>query len=400
MTEECLVNILINMSSDLSSGYLSVSLSHSNGKKKIRIHRLVALHFVTNRDPDKFNIVNHINGNKLDNYYTNLEWTDAKTNNEHAIKMNLTSSNKQKRAVFQYDTGMNLVSEYETLKEASKQSGTNINSIRDCCNGKTNSTKGYIWKFKEEKVKIPCPEEGREVPNWENYIVFRNGTIYSKFLGNFMRTNINEDGYEMVSFKNKKVQQTFSVHSLVAQLFIAKPKGDDLQINHKNGIRNCNNVDNLEYVTASENCKQIFISGAKKDLQKRVFRIHPETKEITVFDNITIASKETKIPYSTIAAAIQGRIELASGFIWQYESEQIKEVSFSIKKIDRVDPITLEILTFNSAKKAAETLQNVTARQIHTACKKGKQIQNYLWKYEGEELRKQDNVKVQKMVIQ
>lgn len=47
-------------------------------------------------------------------------------------------------------------------------------------------------------------------------------------------------------------QRSYFVHRLVAGAFLPEPNGE-LEVNHKNGIKTDNNVDNLEYVTRSEN---------------------------------------------------------------------------------------------------------------------------------------------------
>lgn len=62
--------------------YADVRLS---GKKSIRVNRAVALAWVKNPDPEKFTIVNHIDGNKENNYFENLEWTTYSWNNHHAV---------------------------------------------------------------------------------------------------------------------------------------------------------------------------------------------------------------------------------------------------------------------------------------------------------------------------
>ena len=63
-------------------GYLVYGLPNRNGKIKTRkAHRLVAFTFL--KESNYF-YVNHKNGNKLNNYYKNLEWCDIKYNNKHA----------------------------------------------------------------------------------------------------------------------------------------------------------------------------------------------------------------------------------------------------------------------------------------------------------------------------
>lgn len=72
----------------LKKGYLSVNLSKNGKVKRFTIHRLVARHFISVTDPD-LTVVNHINGNKQDNNFTNLEWTTTRLNTIHAIETGL-----------------------------------------------------------------------------------------------------------------------------------------------------------------------------------------------------------------------------------------------------------------------------------------------------------------------
>jgi hypothetical protein len=56
--------------------------------KNYFVHRLVALHFVLNNNPEEFNIVNHIDNNPSNNFYLNLEWTNVKGNIKHCYNQN------------------------------------------------------------------------------------------------------------------------------------------------------------------------------------------------------------------------------------------------------------------------------------------------------------------------
>jgi len=76
-------------------GYLVSDLYELGKRKNVKIHRLVAKEFIKNK-VDKL-CVNHIDGNKLNNNSTNLEWVTHKENTEHAIKLGLrdeTTSSK------------------------------------------------------------------------------------------------------------------------------------------------------------------------------------------------------------------------------------------------------------------------------------------------------------------
>lgn len=68
-------------------GYKRVTLFYEGKSKKYFVHRLVAMLYVEN--PNNKNQVNHIDGDKLNNHYTNLEWVTNKENNSHARRLNL-----------------------------------------------------------------------------------------------------------------------------------------------------------------------------------------------------------------------------------------------------------------------------------------------------------------------
>ena len=69
------------------SYYLVVNL-HKNGvQKQYFIHKLVALAYIDN--PLEYTIVNHIDGNKLNNKVTNLEWCNQSMNQQHAVDTGL-----------------------------------------------------------------------------------------------------------------------------------------------------------------------------------------------------------------------------------------------------------------------------------------------------------------------
>lgn len=130
-------------------GYYIVCLS-KDGKVpySVGIHRLVAEAFVENTDKTKTEI-NHKDGNKLNNYYENLEWVTRKENNEHAIKSGLR---KYVKSIEQYTLDDELVNIFTSSAEAGNFLGkgkrTNTH-ILNCCKGKISTAYGYKWKYKE-----------------------------------------------------------------------------------------------------------------------------------------------------------------------------------------------------------------------------------------------------------
>ncbi len=85
-------NKILNPSKN-QKGYLQVQLCKNGKRKQCLVHRVVAEIFIPHYD-EKQDIVNHIDGNKLNNIVENLEWCTQKQNVQHAIKNNLFKPNK------------------------------------------------------------------------------------------------------------------------------------------------------------------------------------------------------------------------------------------------------------------------------------------------------------------
>lgn len=83
-----------------NSGYVRLLLAKEGVKKKLKLSRLVALCFIPN--PENKPYVNHIDCNKLNDTYTNLEWCTQVENVKHAYENHLRSSNKGKRHAYHF----------------------------------------------------------------------------------------------------------------------------------------------------------------------------------------------------------------------------------------------------------------------------------------------------------
>lgn len=68
-------------------GYHRVTLMSDGARKRIFVHRLVALAYIN--QPKGFDVVNHKDGNKLNNHFRNLEWSTPQLNAIHAFENGL-----------------------------------------------------------------------------------------------------------------------------------------------------------------------------------------------------------------------------------------------------------------------------------------------------------------------
>lgn len=130
------------------------------------------------------------------------------------------------------------------------------------------------------------------------YDFLPNGNIFDRDNNVFLKKSVNKkSGYELVNiiFNNKR--KLFLVHRLIAIIILPNPQNKPC-VNHKNGIKTDNRVENLEWVTYSENMKHAFLSGLNviTKEQKENLRIKVVKK---------VVDKNTGIVYESIKKACE-----------------------------------------------------------------------------------------------
>lgn len=137
----------------VDGGYLAVALCKNGKYKTFLIHRLVAQAFIPN--PNNLPQVNHKDENKHNNCVQNLEWCDQKYNNNYGTRIQLASNklinhHKLSKIILQIDAETNeVIKEFPSIAEVQRQLGFGENAIRHCCKGRTKTSNGYKWKYKE-----------------------------------------------------------------------------------------------------------------------------------------------------------------------------------------------------------------------------------------------------------
>ena len=91
-----------------------------------------------------------------------------------------------------------------------------------------------------------------EINGYNNYFIYPDGRVSSKRFPNKFLKGGKAHGYPHVDVSKDGVKKTFQIHRLVATHYIPNP--DNLpQVDHINRIRSDNRIENLRWVTRSEN---------------------------------------------------------------------------------------------------------------------------------------------------
>lgn len=166
-------------------------------------------------------------------------------------------------------------------------------------------------------------EEWKSIEGFERYSVSSTGKV-RRDSKNLILSKVLRKGYCIVNlYKENGDKKEFKVHRLVLSHFKPNHKNKPI-VNHINGIRDDNRLENLEWSTSKENVMHairtgLFDPNIKGFQKKPVLQIDIKGNKIAEFNSITEAAESIGVHQSSISYAILGRQKTSKGYIWKYK---------------------------------------------------------------------------------
>jgi len=183
-----------------------------------------------------------------------------------------------------------------------------------------------VWKdIKGSEGRYQISNKGR-VKSLERKVNNHTGELTVK--EKILKQRPDEKGYMRIDIKdNSGKRKYYGIHRLVASVFIPNPDNKP-QVNHIDGNKANNDVDNLEWVTNGENQKHAYrlglnyVTGRAGKPKRAVVQIDPITKQVIAeYESISSAAKAVNCKSSSLIGSCcrneYGR-KTVNGYMWKY----------------------------------------------------------------------------------
>ena len=334
---------LLKQSKD-QDGY---GVSSINGKN-IKFHRIIAQTFLPNFENKP--TVEHKDNNKFNNKLYNLKWATY-------VEQQLYCKEKQ------------------TKKKVHSNVGTkNMKNLE-----------GEVWKVISEYPEYEISSEGRL-----KYPIRKGLKPYKKRITS---GSSNPNSYRTFQVRNDNGKKIIAIHRLVAIEFI--PNINNYRIvNHKDGNKKNNTINNLEWCTNSQNTKHAYDNNLISS-KKKIYQLDFNNDIIEEWDSIEKASKDLKLQKSCICNVLKERNKTSGGYYWCYKEKYNKQKEHTKydtnkKKIKQINKETNNLIEiWNSISEAAVSITNkncsIKATKSNISkCARGLVVscQGFKWEYE------------------
>jgi len=162
------------------------------------------------------------------------------------------------------------------------------------------------------------------IKNYPNYEINKLGLIRNKKNNKILKPFINSCYYRVNLYLSKTEKKLCQLHRILAEVFIENPENKK-EVNHIDGNKLNNSLDNLEWVTRVENALHSYKYGLQKskkgknnDKHKKVIQFDLNNKEIKVWDCVMDIERELGLSSGGISNSCLGKSKTSYGFKWKY----------------------------------------------------------------------------------
>jgi len=171
-------------------------------------------------------------------------------------------------------------------------------------------------------------DDFRPIDGYDGYYISRDSRVLS-LLGReprLLKQPVNKSGYKRIGIFKGLDKKSFLVHRLVAKAFIPNPRKVNV-VNHIDGVKTNNHVDNLEWVTPKENVDHAIRTGLLKSAYNFITIYDIKEKKTIMMNTLARATKFLGINIENLIANFSEINPIWDRYIVKFNDEEMKKLN-------------------------------------------------------------------------
>jgi collagenase-like PrtC family protease len=218
------------------------------------------------------------------------------------------------------------------------------------------------------------------------YYITTLGELYNSKTKNWLKGQVNKNGYKSYNISIDGEKHRLYAHRMVAETYLDRLDGKN-EVNHKDGNKLNNSIENLEWVSSGENKRHSIDTGLRDKQLQKVYCFDENKKLVCTYESIRSCARLLHINTSWLIEQLNRKEKtLSHGFYWSRTPDN----DFKIIET-RIQPKAKKVGQFNNDDKLVEIYANLTdagrktgydRHRISECCnEKIKTYKGFKWKF-------------------
>ena len=217
-----------------------------------------------------------------------------------------------------------------------------------------------------------------------NYFITTEGKLYNEKTKNWLKGQISKNGYLTYNISIDGIKKRLYAHRMVAETYIPFIEGKT-EVNHIDGNKLNNSVENLEWVTSSENKVHAIETGLRNEMLTKVYCFDKFKNLVCCYESVATACQINHFNASWLSEQLNRSIKtLSHGYYWSRTSDN----NFETKKVEGIGKpvgqflINGELIQKYESRNEAARITGYDRKRIGECCNgKIKTYKGYVFKY-------------------
>lgn len=217
--------------------------------------------------------------------------------------------------------------------------------------------------------------------NTTNYECNEDGKIRNKKSKKILRGTLKKNGYIEYELYIDGIGIFILGHRIIAQTFLPNPCNYP-QVNHKNGDKKDNRIENLEWCDSSYNNSHAYKNNLNSNdsIKVPICQLDKAFNLVAIYQSISEAKEETGI--ANINKVLAGERQTAGGYYWQYADKNYRHKKTGIKKKVIQYSMEGELLAVYDSASEASRITHIYRKGISDCCNgKIQSCKKYRWRF-------------------